>query len=57
MTKQTATSEAQQYVARLMKSQGDLGYKSPAAHVVQSAVGEAAEAVKALAALAAPKSG
>jgi hypothetical protein len=51
MTKQAAMHEAEQYVEKLMRAQGDLGYRRPAQSVVRSAVGEAAEAVRALSAL------
>jgi hypothetical protein len=51
MTEQTAIHEAKQYVDKLVKTQGDLGYKRPKQSVMNSAVGEAAEAVKSLAAL------
>jgi hypothetical protein len=54
MTKQAAIIEAERYVARLMASQDALGYKRPKQNVVKSAVGEAAEAVKALSALSDP---
>jgi hypothetical protein len=55
MTEQTAIQEAEQYVERLIESQGALGYKAPQQAVVTSAVDEAAEAVRALAALSESK--
>jgi hypothetical protein len=55
MTEKKATHEAEQYVARLVEAQGALGYKRPAQSVVRLAVGEAAEAVKALSALSSPR--
>lgn len=47
--------EAEQYVARLVARQDALGYKHPKQSAVKSAVGEAAEAVRALSALSAKK--
>jgi hypothetical protein len=55
MTKQTAVKEAEQYVQRLIKAQDDLGYRRPKQGAVNAAVGEAAEAVRVLAALAKKK--
>jgi hypothetical protein len=52
MTEQTAVKEAEQYVERLIKAQGELGYQRPKKGAVNAAVGEAAEAVRVLAALA-----
>lgn len=52
MTKHAARSEAERYVDKLVKSQDALGYGRPKASVVRSAIGEAAEAVRALSELA-----
>jgi hypothetical protein len=51
MARQTAVKEAEQYVERLIKAQGELGYRRPKQGAVRAAVGEAAEAVRVLAAL------
>ena len=51
MTKKAAIHEAEQYVARLVAAQDALGYRRPKQSIVRSAVGDAAEAVKALSAL------
>lgn len=53
MTKQAAISEAKEYVERLVATQEKLGYKRPSQSVVKSAVGDAANAMKALSALSA----
>jgi hypothetical protein len=55
MTKHTARDEAQRYVAKLVETQGALGYKRPAAGVVKSAVKDAADAVRMLSSLSEPK--
>jgi hypothetical protein len=55
MTTQTATHEAQKYVAKLVSAQGQLGYRRPDQSVVKAAVDEAAQAVKTLAALSTRK--
>jgi hypothetical protein len=55
MTKQTAHNEARQYVEKLVEKQGALGYKKPKQSIVNSAIGEAAEAVRSLAALSGRK--
>jgi len=52
VTKHAARSEAERYVDKLVKSQDALGYGRPKASVVRSAIGEAAEAVRALSELA-----
>lgn len=51
MTKQAAVNEAEQYVAKLVEAHVALGYGRPTSKAVKSAVGEAAEAVKALSGL------
>jgi hypothetical protein len=56
VTKQTAQNEARQYVEKLVEKQGALGYRKPKRSVVNSAIGEAAEAVRSLAALSSRKS-
>ena len=55
MTNQTARSEARQYVEKLVEKQRALGYRKPTRSVMNSAIGEAAEAVRSLAALSARK--
>jgi len=52
MTKNTATVEAQRFVDKLVSKQSALGYRKPSSDVVREAVGEAAQAVQALASLA-----
>lgn len=56
MTNQAARNEARQYVEKLVEKQGALGYRKPKRSVVNSVIGEAAEAVRNLAALSSRKS-
>jgi hypothetical protein len=51
MTDKAAVKDAEQYVQRLVDVQTSLGYGRPKNGNIQLAVGEAAQAVKALAAL------